>query len=107
MGPVQAIEHPGMDKFMLQQTPQVPQLTYTPHNTGPPPSYAPPPQDFVPPHNNYQKLRALYDFESPEPGDLPFRAGEELSVISDAGSGWLNAMNAAGRSGLVPANYLQ
>eukprot|EP01124_Arcella_intermedia_P014322 TRINITY_DN2072_c0_g1_i1.p1 TRINITY_DN2072_c0_g1~~TRINITY_DN2072_c0_g1_i1.p1 ORF type:complete len:345 (-),score=103.97 TRINITY_DN2072_c0_g1_i1:51-1085(-) len=110
MGPVQAIEHPGMERFMLQAAePVVPALTYnvTPNYTAPAPQETYAAAAPVAPQSSNKKARALYDFDSPEPGDLPFKAGEEISIISDAGSGWLNGMNAAGRTGLVPANYVQ
>jgi len=57
--------------------------------------------------SNQKKARALYDFVPQEAGELPFRLGEELTIVEDIGSGWFKARNAAGQEGLIPGNYVQ
>jgi len=119
MGPVKAIEMPSMEKFQHLQiqpaeTPAiVPQLM-------PPPAFAPasvpsasPGGALMPSPRGLrgnpppsQKVRALYDFDAGDPGELSFKTGDELVVITDTGEGWLMAARADGQQGLVPGNYV-
>jgi len=120
MGPVQAMEIPGLERF----NPQVALLTAGPTSvpqvqvhaasnpfTGSNPALNPsPPRDRTPRMSHapqLKKCRALYDFVPQEAGELPFRVGEELSIVEDIGSGWYKARNASGQEGLIPGNYVQ
>jgi len=134
MGPVQAIEMPGLEKFQ-------PQLALLP----PPPDYAPPlvsnnnvsasnpfaqNQNLQPPvavaamnpsprasprvsrtasplKSAVKKAKGLYDFNAQEEGELTFKCGEELVITEDIGGGWLRAKNQFGLEGLIPGNYVQ
>lgn len=50
---------------------------------------------------------ALYDFAGDQPSDLPFFAGEVITItVEDDGSGWL-AGELNGRRGIFPASYVQ
>ena len=40
------------------------------------------------------------------PATVSVGAGEEVTVVSDHGDGWVDAMKADGMRGLVPKNYL-
>jgi len=134
MGPVQALEHAGLEKFTTQflltappdsappaffpqQQPQVQQPIAT-SNPGNPFATA----NIQPVNDNgnlrptprgsravpsVKKARALYDFAPQEGGELGFVTGEELVITQDIGGGWLRAKNNAGSEGLIPGNYVQ
>lgn len=55
------------------------------------------------------KVSALYDFTGePGTGELSIKAGDILTVTrSDVGEGWWEGTNAAGKSGLFPAAYVE
>jgi len=57
------------------------------------------------PRENSRKVRALYDFDAGSPGELSFKTGDELVIITDPGEGWLMAAK-GGQQGLVPGNYV-
>lgn len=48
---------------------------------------------------------ACYPYESAEPGDLTFSAGEFITVIKKDGDWWTGT--AGGRTGMFPSNYVQ
>lgn len=48
---------------------------------------------------------ALYPYQSEEPGDLPFEAGELMVVIHKEGEWWTGQIG-ADRTGIFPANYV-
>lgn len=50
-------------------------------------------------------VKALYDYAPAEDGELAFAGGEELTVTHKDESGWWTGTNAAGASGVFPANY--
>jgi len=118
MGPVQSIEMPGLEKFqptfrIENATPQLmlpPSTgdTLTPRTTNPtitvsehvgvlPPS---------PRGNPVRNVKAIYNFDASTPGELTFKVGDEFTITSEPGGGWLNVKNRTGLQGLVPANYV-
>ena len=50
-------------------------------------------------------VKALYDYAPAEDGELAFAGGEEITVTHKDESGWWTGTNAAGASGVFPANY--
>ncbi|EMD44409.1 variant SH3 domain containing protein, putative [Entamoeba histolytica KU27] len=50
---------------------------------------------------------AEYDYDATAEGDLTFREGDILQVISVDEDGWAQAINANGEQGTVPLNYLR
>lgn len=50
---------------------------------------------------------ALYDYETSESGELPFKEGEYLTVHEVFDDGWCLAESKSGQKGLAPQNYLQ
>jgi len=52
--------------------------------------------------------RALYDYRSDEPSDLPLTAGDIITVLQqDDGSGWTKGQNARGKQGIFPTSYIE
>jgi RNA 3'-terminal phosphate cyclase len=49
--------------------------------------------------------KAQFEFEAENPDELPFKEGEELTVVSES-EGWYYGYNAAGKRGMFPANYV-
>ncbi|XP_060561259.1 nephrocystin-1-like isoform X1 [Ruditapes philippinarum] len=52
-------------------------------------------------------FEAIYDFSSKEKGDLNFKAGEVLTIITTQEDGWWEAENEKGEKGSVPSTYLK
>lgn len=83
------------------------------YSTQPPPqqqSYggAPPPVPTrsLPAVPQHPRAQGLWDFNTVQPNELPFRTGDVLNIIdSSAGDWWTAELN--GRTGLIPANYVQ
>ena len=48
---------------------------------------------------------AVYPYESDEPGDLTFGAGEMVHVVKKDGDWWTGVIGA--RTGVFPSNYVQ
>jgi hypothetical protein len=48
----------------------------------------------------------LYDYVAQNEGELSFKKGDEITVLSDAKEGWYNAIH-YGTHGFVPSNYVQ
>ena len=57
--------------------------------------------------NSMPLVRALFDFKSDDPDDLPFGKGEILEVIEKPEENWWNARNAQGRIGQIPVPYVE
>lgn len=82
------------------------------YDSNPPPqqSYgaAPPPV----PHRSLPgvpaqpQARGMWDFNSAQPNELPFRAGDVLNIVDSSGGDWWTA-ELNGRQGLIPSNYVQ
>ncbi|KAM4578589.1 sorting nexin-18a [Fundulus diaphanus] len=54
------------------------------------------------------QARAIYDFNSENPGELSVKESEILSLVSDQDiDGWLEGSNSRGDRGLVPASYVE
>lgn len=53
-----------------------------------------------------RRVRAMYDYEAQEEGELSIKEGDHLTIEEDAGDGWLTAKIASGDTGLIPANYV-
>ena len=60
----------------------------------------------VPGQASQPRARGQWDFNTAQPNELPFRAGDVLNVIDSSGGDWWTA-ELNGRQGLVPSNYLQ
>jgi len=66
----------------------------------------PPPQRPTPVYPN--QARAIWDHTGDEPGDLSFRAGDSIDIISeDNPDWWTGRVSGTTREGLIPANYLE
>ena len=70
--------------------------------------HPPPPP---PPQINSKKeafVVAMFDFNSQEPGDLNFKAGEKIEIVkrTDSKDDWWTG-RAKGREGIFPANYVK
>ncbi|XP_065185968.1 tyrosine-protein kinase Tec-like [Sycon ciliatum] len=50
---------------------------------------------------------AVYDYTSPQQGDLPMKKGQRLTVFDDSREHWWHAQNAHGDVGFIPANYVR
>ncbi|KAI3634399.1 hypothetical protein MIR68_008003 [Amoeboaphelidium protococcarum] len=54
------------------------------------------------------KYKTLFDFEGDAANEeLPFKAGEILTVLEQDDSGWWSARNGAGKEGFIPHNYVE
>lgn len=49
----------------------------------------------------------IYDFDSKDPDDLPFKKGEKLEVITKQEEQWWTAKNAIGKTGHIPVPYIK
>ena len=52
------------------------------------------------------RVRALYDFVPSEPGELEFKKGDVIAVISSAYKDWWNG-SLKGKTGIFPLNYVE
>eukprot|EP00117_Sycon_ciliatum_P039810 scpid36624/ scgid29356/ Tyrosine-protein kinase BTK; Bruton tyrosine kinase len=50
---------------------------------------------------------AIYDFTSPQPGDLGMAKGQRLTVFDDSREHWWHAENSQGETGFIPSNYVR
>lgn len=57
------------------------------------------------PQPQVQMAIALYDFETEEPSDLPFRAGDKIKILTMDNEWWTGELN--GRTGSFPCNYVE
>jgi len=127
MGPVQPIEMPGLERFqpfrIENPTNVVPQLMPPPSiivdTTSPralpispralPTFPVSTPTGALPPSprgNPVHSVKAMYDFDAASPEELSFKIGDEFTITSDPGDGWLKVLSKTGQQGLVPANYV-
>ncbi|KAJ8607551.1 hypothetical protein CTAYLR_009495 [Chrysophaeum taylorii] len=75
----------------------------------PPVPTPPPPPPRAPP--GMIEVKALYDFDAVQSGDLAFKTGDviltdEATFNAAGGGGWING-ELAGKSGVFPSNYVQ
>lgn len=59
-----------------------------------------------PPADAKPTVKALYDFESDEAGDLPFSEGAVIELLEKPSADWWKG-RLNGREGLFPRNYVQ
>lgn len=64
-------------------------------------SQPPPPK----PYKTAVQARGLYAFSSESPQELSFNPGDILTIVSQQGDWWTAELN--GKTGLIPANYVQ
>jgi peroxin-13 len=55
---------------------------------------------------NVEFCKALFDFQSDQPGDLPFRKGDLVAVLGKEGD-WWRGRTQDGRMGMFPRNYVK
>lgn len=121
MGPVQPIEMPGLDRFqplrIEHSTNVVPQLMppsitveTSPRTQLQPTIIVSSPTGALPPsprvNSPVRYVRAMYDFDAAAPEELSFKVGDEFTVTTDPGGGWLRVLSKTGQQGIVPANYV-
>nr|CAX73697.1 Sorting nexin-18 [Schistosoma japonicum] len=54
------------------------------------------------------KVRVIYDFSAQWSGELSVSIGEELTITNqNVGSGWWQAVNAFGKEGLIPSEFVE
>ncbi|CAH8494468.1 unnamed protein product [Schistosoma turkestanicum] len=54
------------------------------------------------------KVRVIYDFSAQWSGELSVSVGEELTITNqNVGSGWWQAVNALGKEGLIPSEFVE
>ena len=58
-------------------------------------------------NNSMPLVRAIFEFKSDDPDDLPFSKGEILEVIEKPEENWWNARNSQGRIGQIPVPYIE
>jgi len=95
IGPVSVVPNTfgsmtGVDPNNYQPPPIIPQ------GQGPPPGR---------PGQGGPQCRGLYDFRAESPQELSFRAGDVMNLLNGNGDWW--TVELGGRSGLIPANYVQ
>lgn len=49
---------------------------------------------------------AQWDYDKLEDNEISFKAGEEIKIVSKVDEGWWTGTNAAGETGMFPANYV-
>jgi len=119
MGPVQPIEMPGLDRFQLriENATNVPQLMppSITIETAPQPTVVVSPTGALPPSpraspraspRGNHNVKAMYNFDAATSEELSFKVGEEFTVTSDPGGGWLRVLSKTGQQGLIPSNYV-
>ncbi|BGP30876.1 class II myosin [Rhodotorula toruloides] len=89
--------------------PQAPAAKTAPASTGrtapPPPTRAPAPPP-PPPEPEVEHYKALFTFETDQPGELPLKKDDILEVVTkDDGGWWL--IKKGSQEGWAPSNYLQ
>lgn len=52
------------------------------------------------------RVKALYDFSPSEPGELPFRRGDIISVLDSVYKDWWRG-SLRGQTGIFPVNYVE
>ncbi|KAH7884687.1 SH3 domain-containing protein [Phlebopus sp. FC_14] len=63
-----------------------------------PPNPAPP---------KVEEARAIWEWTSQDPNDLPLTPGEIVEVINETNADWWTGRNKSGRQGLFPSNYVE
>ncbi|XP_031439498.1 tyrosine-protein kinase Lyn-like [Clupea harengus] len=51
-------------------------------------------------------VTALYSYEGRNNGDLPFKKGERMKILSEEGEWWTAKSLTTGKEGLIPSNYV-
>lgn len=103
--PTGTTEASSQSQSAYKPSPYAPQSQNQTYNENLPPvpirSGMPPPITTGPP-----RIIGLWDFNSAQPGELPFKANDVLNLIDSKNPDWWTA-ELDGRQGLVPANYVR
>jgi len=80
-------------------------VTYGPPSTNNAPTQPTRPAPSAPPMNSSPRAKGLFDFNTQDPSELPFRAGDIITILKQDGDWWEGELN--GKKGLLPSNYVQ
>jgi len=109
--PQEQYEEPPQEEPPQEQYEEPPQeeppQEEPPQEEPPQEQYEEPPQEEPPQEPQGDMYIADYDYDGEQDGDLPFKEGEVLEVISVDEDGWGQAKNSSGQVGTVPMNYLR
>ncbi|KAG2074180.1 SH3-domain-containing protein [Suillus decipiens] len=53
------------------------------------------------------EARAIWDWESEDPNDLSFRAGDIIEIVKETNADWWTGRSKTGKQGLFPATYVE
>lgn len=53
------------------------------------------------------EARAIWDWESEDPNDLSFRAGDIIEIVKETNADWWTGRSKSGKQGLFPATYVE
>src|SRR5690242_16245179 len=70
------------------------------------PAQAPPPASQGTTAATVSRVRALYDFQPSEPGELQFKKGDIIAVLESVYKDWWKG-SLRGQTGIFPLNYVE
>jgi len=56
--------------------------------------------------SSQKKAVAKHSYSAQEPGELSFKKGEEITILSKDSSGWWEGKTKSGQTGVLPSNYV-